>query len=412
MTYKTFNNTQPTEVITPTTISQEYVEFFKHVFSYKRKHNSQTETQWLDEVLLPLIENNNLQKTTIWVDDVGNIHVDTRRTAQNRTLFTAHVDTVHNTEGRQLVEVVQRNGVNTLRLTPPPYGTPAEYTSNCLGADDTAGVLILLHLLQSNVPAYYIFTRGEECGGIGASYLSEHHKDLLAEFDRAIAFDRRGTSSVITHQMVGRTCSDKFAEALSDALGTDTLMFAPDDTGSYTDTAEFIMTIPECTNISTGYYREHSAEESLDLDHFMDLMHHVTTMDWDILPVERDPTAVDPMEQYNYGYNYGYGYTPKDLHTDYADIGMPHEYDYIGTLPSVTEQDVIDLIKALRCAQGGDSSLLYKVLDLKHATQLQRDINAQDAQYFIEELEYLLDTKHSQITPIYYEIIGEIQYEL
>jgi len=388
MSYTAPTYTQPAQVITPTTISQELCVFFKHVFSYKRKHNSQTETQWLDEVLLP-----HLDAYEYWVDDVGNIHIDNRKTTSSRTLFTAHVDTVHNTEGRQLVESVSVNGVNTLRLTPPPYGTPAEYTSNCLGADDTAGVLMLLHLLKSNVPAYYIFTRGEECGGVGAGHLAEHHKDLLAEFDRAVAFDRRGTSSVITHQMVGRTCSDKFAEALSDALGTDTLMYAPDDTGSYTDTAEFIGVIPECTNISVGYEREHSANETLNLDHFLDLLNHVATINWDILPVERDPTAVDPKEDYNYGY---------------ADWGN----DYVTSLSSVTEQEVIDLIKALRCSQGGDSSLLYKILDHKHATLVQRNIDNQDAQYFIEELEYLLDTKHSQITPIYYEIIGEINYLL
>jgi len=170
-------------------------------------------------------------------------------------------------------------------------------------------------------------------------------------------------------------------------------MYAPDDTGSYTDTAEFIGVIPECTNISVGYEREHSANETLNLDHFLDLLNHVATINWDILPVERDPTAVDPKEDYNYGY---------------ADWGN----DYVTSLSSVTEQEVIDLIKALRCSQGGDSSLLYKILDHKHATLVQRNIDNQDAQYFIEELEYLLDTKHSQITPIYYEIIGEINYLL
>ena len=394
MTYTAPTYTQPAQVITPTTISQELCVFLKHVFSYKRKHNSQTERQWLDAVLLP-----HLDAYEYWVDDVGNIHIDNRKTTSSRTLFTAHVDTVHNTEGRQLVESVSVNGVNTLRLTPPPYGTPAEYTSNCLGADDTAGVLMLLHLLKSNVPAYYIFTRGEECGGVGAGHLSNSHKDLLAEFDRAVAFDRRGTSSVITHQMVGRTCSDKFAEALSDALGTDTLMYAPDDTGSYTDTAEFIDVIPECTNISVGYEREHSANETLNLDHFIDLLNHVATINWDILPVERDPALVEFDTFYDYG----------GLHTTYSNFTYKDNYIPMG---DITEQEVIDLIKALRCSQGGDSSLLYKILDHKHATLVQRNIDNQDAQYFIEELEYLLDTKHSQITPIYYEIIGEINYLL
>jgi len=383
MSYTAPTYTQPAQVITPTTISQELCVFFKHVFSYKRKHNSQTERQWLNTVLLP-----HLDAYEYWVDDVGNIHIDNRKTTSSRTLFTAHVDTVHNTEGRQLVESVSVNGVNTLRLTPPPYGTPAEYTSNCLGADDTAGVLMLLHLLKSNVPAYYIFTRGEECGGVGAGHLAEHHKDLLAEFDRAVAFDRRGTSSVITHQMVGRTCSDKFAEALSDALGTDTLMYAPDDTGSYTDTAEFIGVIPECTNISVGYEREHSANETLNLDHFLDLLNHVATINWDILPVERDPTAVDPIEDYNYGY---------------ADWGN----DYVTSPSSVTEQDVIDLVVALKRARS-DIKPLLSILNITPIHEEYYRLEIFDAQYFIEELEYVLDTQHSELATVYRDVIWDL----
>jgi hypothetical protein len=399
MSYTAPTYTQPAQVITPTTISQELCVFLKHVFSYKRKHNSQTERQWLDAVLLP-----HLDAYEYWVDDVGNIHIDNRKTTttSSRTLFTAHVDTVHNTEGRQLVESVSVNGVNTLRLTPPPYGTPAEYTSNCLGADDTAGVLMLLHLLKSNVPAYYIFTRGEECGGIGAGHLAEHHKDLLAEFDRAVAFDRRGTSSVITHQMVGRTCSDKFAEALSDALGTDTLMYAPDDTGSYTDTAEFIDVIPECTNISVGYEREHSANETLNLDHFIDLLNHVATINWDILPVERDPTAVDPIEDYNYGY------TPYHKTEWWGDTTKTIEPRYYGaSLSSVTEQDVIDLVVALKRARS-DIKPLLRILNITPTHEEYYRLDIFDAQYFIEELEYVLDTQHSELATVYRDVIWDL----
>jgi len=395
MSYTAPTYTQPAQVITPTTISQELCVFFKHVFSYKRKHNSQTERQWLDAVLLP-----HLDAYEYWVDDVGNIHIDNRKTTSSRTLFTAHVDTVHNTEGRQLVESVSVNGVNTLRLTPPPYGTPAEYTSNCLGADDTAGVLMLLHLLKSNVPAYYIFTRGEECGGVGAGHLAEHHKDLLAEFDRAVAFDRRGTSSVITHQMVGRTCSDKFAEALSDALGTDTLMYAPDDTGSYTDTAEFIGVIPECTNISVGYEREHSANETLNLDHFLDLLNHVATINWDILPVERDPTAVDPKEDYNY--------TPYHKTEWWGDITKTIEPRYYAaSLSSVTEQDVIDLVVALKRARS-DIKPLLRILNITPIHEEYYRLEIFDAQYFIEELEYVLDTQHSELATVYRDVIWDL----
>jgi hypothetical protein len=152
---------------------------------------------------------------------------------------------------------------------------------------------MLMHLLHAGVDAYYLFTQGEECGGIGAKFVGQQ-REFLSEFDRAIAFDRRGIDSVITHQGYGRCCSDTFAEALANELCADmTLMYSPDDTGMYTDTAEFTDTIPECTNISVGYYSEHSESESLDVLHFVALADRVVRIDWDALPTDRDPTKVE-----------------------------------------------------------------------------------------------------------------------
>ena len=240
--------------------------------SMMRPHNSEGTrrlTDWLEESA------RTLPNAMIGRDGAGNLHVDTRLNSSNRTLFVAHVDTVH-----------RKEGPNKIRKTDTHWhadGAP-------LGADDGAGCAMLMHLLHAGVPAYYIFTQGEECGGIGAKWLADNWKDGLAKFDRAIAFDRRGTDSVITHQGWGRCCSDTFADALSSALNEGiTLMYLPDDTGVYTDTAEFIDVIPECTNISIGYAREHSEHESLDLRHFTALAARAVLVDWDNLPTARDP---------------------------------------------------------------------------------------------------------------------------
>ena len=149
---------------------------------------------------------------------------------------------------------------------------------------------MLMHLLYAHVPGYYIFTQGEERGGIGAKFLADHSPELLSQFDRAIAFDRRGIDSVITHQGWGRCCSDEFASALSGELCADgVFMYLGDDTGVYTDTAEFTDIIPECTNISVGYNNEHSDRETLDIHHFTALAAAVVKIKWDALPTERDP---------------------------------------------------------------------------------------------------------------------------
>jgi hypothetical protein len=211
-------------------------------------------------------------------DEVGSLHVDARGSATHRTLFVAHVDTMH-----------RDDGANKIRKTKGKWYADADV----LGADDGAGVALLMHMLCSRVPAYYVFTQGEERGGIGAKHLAKDVM-LLSQFDRAIAFDRCGIDSVITHQGWGRCCSDTFAQALADDLSAgNVLMYLGDDTGVYTDTAEFVDTIPECTNVSVGYMYEHSVREELNIHHFTALADAVLTVAWDALPTDRDPAVFE-----------------------------------------------------------------------------------------------------------------------
>ncbi len=253
-----------------------------NALSRKRPHNTMAVvdfTLWLIDTLPDHL------KATAVCDEVNNLHVDLRTDDKHKTLFVAHVDTVHRTEGK-----------NKIRKTKTTWHAKGDV----LGADDGAGVAMLMHMIHDGVPGYYIFTQGEEKGGIGATYLAERMPDLLRQFDRAIAFDRRGIDSVITHQAYGRCCSNEFGTALADALmeGCEHLMMLNDDTGIYTDTAEFVNIIPECTNISVGYDHEHSQQESLNLVHFQQLSTAVLLVDWDNLPVSRDPTQPDPTDRW------------------------------------------------------------------------------------------------------------------
>jgi hypothetical protein len=254
----------------------------QRALSMKRPHETMGSAVFTDWLIDRLPER---LRPVAWQDTEGNVHVDNRTHDGHKTLFVAHVDTVHRTVG-----------ANKIRKTKAMWfadGAP-------LGADDGVGCALLMHMLHASVPGYYVFTQGEECGGIGAKHLAEAYPTLLAEFSRAIAFDRRGIDSVITHQGYGRCCSDVFADALAAALNAtdDGLMYLPDDTGVYTDTAEFTEIIPECTNISCGYMYEHSEREQLDIVHFDLLAKAVLDIDWDGLPTDRDPKLV---EYRNYG---------------------------------------------------------------------------------------------------------------
>lgn len=212
-------------------------------------------------------------------DATGNLHMSNVQDKTHRTLFVAHVDTVHYTDG-----------LNKIKMTDTVWYAQGSQ----LGADDGAGVAMLMHLMHAGVPGHYVFTRGEECGGVGAKALADDDR-FLRRFDRAIAFDRRGTTSVITHQGYGRCCSDAFADDLSSKLMAhcDDLMYMPDDTGVYTDTAEFTGLIPECTNISVGYQREHSHEEAQSILHLQALAEACMQIQWDELPTVRDPNEIE-----------------------------------------------------------------------------------------------------------------------
>lgn len=240
-------------------------------------------TYWLKDNLPP-----RLQRTS-WFDDQCNLHIDNRKSKKSRTLFVAHVDTVHRTQGK-----------NNIEKTPTHWR--AADKGQCLGADDGAGVALLMHMIHHDVPGYFVFSQGEECGGIGAKYLADNYSDtLLQQFDRAIAFDRKDVCDVITHQGWSRCCSDAFAAALASALNDtspDQLMFMPSDGGIYTDTAEFTHVIPECTNISVGYEGAHGEKESLDMVHYHHLAQAVVAIDWDGLPTDRDPDEIDTLYAY------------------------------------------------------------------------------------------------------------------
>jgi hypothetical protein len=114
--------------------------------------------------------------------------------------------------------------------------------------------------------------------------------ELFSTVDRAIAFDRAGYHNVITKQSGGRCCSDEFALALSEALTNEefTLAFTPCDTGVFTDTANLIDIVSECTNVSCGYFSQHGDREKQDVEFLQILASRIVAIDWDALPVKRE----------------------------------------------------------------------------------------------------------------------------
>ena len=199
------------------------------------------------------------------------------------TMFTCHLDTACSKQ-QKVTHVQTHNMIKTDGKT-------------ILGADDKAGMVVILTMIQNEVPGLYYFFLGEEVGCIGSGHLSRNWEDVSfsKHINKVVSFDRRGTTSVITHQFYGRCCSDEFAEELSTRLSStsEDLKLRPDDTGVLTDSAQFMSIVSECTNISVGYYREHTTSESQDIEYLQKLCKVVCKIDWETLPVMRDPLLID-----------------------------------------------------------------------------------------------------------------------
>jgi hypothetical protein len=202
------------------------------------------------------------------------------------TMFTCHLDTVETERGYKQIEVSADNLVTTSG-------------GGVLGADDAAGIALLVHMIENGVKGRFMFFAGEERGGIGSRYMVQNHKELFTGINRAIAFDRKGCSDVIVSQTGEQGCSNEFGTALSLALTTHTHYQFEPTTGIYTDTAEMFDLVPECTNVSVGYYNEHTKYESLDLTYLFELAEAVCKIDFDSLPTVRNPALTTGYGDYH-----------------------------------------------------------------------------------------------------------------
>ncbi len=211
-------------------------------------------------------------------DIVGNYYIIIGE-AKPETMFTSHLDTADR----------QQKVTKLYAFTEDEQEYIVTDGSSILGADDKAGVAVMLYMISNNVPGLYYFFIGEERGGIGSGQLSYVYDDVdyLKNIKRCVSFDRRDTCSVITSQLGRTCCSNDFATALAQQYNSHGLNLSLDPTGVYTDSASFLENISECTNISVGYYREHTKDEKQNITYLKKLAEASTKVDWNSLPTVR-----------------------------------------------------------------------------------------------------------------------------
>jgi len=299
------------------------------ILSYKRDYGSDSEWEFLNRFIAPL--------DNVKFDIEGNFWVTVGDNPT--TLFSSHTDTVHVEDGRQKIFLI--DGPNVL-MKEQDESTP-EYDDDCLGADDGVGVWIMLNMIEAGVPGLYIFHRGEECGGIGSHHIADNNPSLLKGINRAIAFDRRGVGDIITSQMGRVCCSDEFAVALGERLfmANRNLKMAP-ASGVYTDTANYIDLIPECTNISVGYLDEHTVYETLDVDFASELLEACIAVDWETLPTVRSigwPNQVSSDRKHGYSD----GYSSYNLGDGNRQLTYDELYDLCRDYPEIAAEILVHL---------------------------------------------------------------------
>ena len=295
------------------------------ILTTRRCHNSKGEllfVSWLRDMLAKM------EHAKVTSLDEGCILVDVGTPKKNKKiLFSCHVDTCHS--GTESDGTPQKlffdSGLGHIFLD---KSVPA----GCLGADDGAGVYILLRMIEAKVPGSYIFHRGEEKGGVGARAVLAKQSAMLKSYSACIAFDRPNNDEVIVTQGGQLCASTAYGQAICDLLKPEGLDFQVSHKGIFTDSKVYRGVIRECLNIGVGYGLQHTKDEYLDWEHLSKLTTACCKVDWSklspsrVIPVEVPQPAYQGALQ---GVSRGQGMaTQRDLYSNpFSTKGFPKASD-------------------------------------------------------------------------------------
>lgn len=302
------------------------------ILTFRRQGRTRTEKRFIREFILPLGD--------MKIDGYGNIY---KRIGTAPVMWACHTDSVHRAGGLQRVGYGTKHGI---------FYLPDNETSNCLGADDGAGIWVMIEMALSGVEGLYVFHRDEESGGGGSTHFCKYHKEDIADIKMCVSLDRYGYGSVITHQG-GRCCSDEFGDAFAGALNAQHQMFdfKRDSGGLFTDSANYTEDIPECTNLSVGYFGHHNSHEEVSLPHLIRLKNALCEIDMTKLPIKRDPKdwRADYGDYSYYGRGKGYQKWWGDKAAEYSGYGS-NSGDVGGHgRKTFTDADIDDMVYRARC---------------------------------------------------------------
>jgi len=126
-----------------------------------------------------------------------------------------------------------------------------------LGADDRAGVYMILQLLKDGLRPHVLFTTDEEIGGVGAERFAIKYRSVLraTNIKYIMELDRSGSNDCVFYD-----CDNKRFEKFINKFGFCT------ESGTFSDISIVCpITGIAGVNLSVGYYYEHTTTEMLDV---------------------------------------------------------------------------------------------------------------------------------------------------
>lgn len=202
-----------------------------------------------------------IQKYSLNVDKVvENKYIILKKDNKIKPMLCVHLDTIntHSKCGDKLSEAYIVNFGEGFMLKPIT-------NYSCLGADDRAGVYMVLEYYEELLDKYHIGVFcDEEIGGAGSYELTE-----LTDVSCFIGLDREGSMEVATYGYNNRELIDTFVSRGFKEVR-----------GSFTDASVLArLHNKPCINLSVGYYNQHSKNEYVLFEDMEKTINHILSVD-------------------------------------------------------------------------------------------------------------------------------------
>ncbi|MCZ4246876.1 hypothetical protein BXO87_01875 [Bacillus sp. GZB] len=186
----------------------------------------------------------------VWLDDYKNLLAEKKvGSGKGATIIlSAHMDSVSNIAKERVV--YESNGT---------FYT----TKGILGADDRAGIAILLAVLRNVDKTAFegtikvAFSREEEIGCVGSQNIDP---EWIKGSDLAIVVDRRGNKDIVVGNYSQAFCSNAVGKFFEDCSALQDMNWEATE-GGISDACTFAELNVNAVNLSAGYLNEHTEKE-------------------------------------------------------------------------------------------------------------------------------------------------------